>query len=70
MFYSETICSFYFWKRKDEDFQRISSVLSLQSCTVRSKRFFCIEIFSWDLEKVSVARRCPLRTVRYINVSL
>ena len=33
------------------------------------KRFFCIEIFNWNL-KVSVVRRCPLRTVRYIEISL
>ena len=35
-----------------------------------SKRFFCIEIFSWDLQKVSVVRSSPLRTVCYLEVSL
>ena len=44
----------------------ISTVLSLPFCTVLQKRFFCMEIFNWDLGKVSVVRRCPLRTVRYI----
>ena len=34
------------------------------------QRFFFIEIFNWDLENVSVVRRCPMRTVRYIEVSL
>ena len=29
--------------------------------------FFCIEIFNWDLEKMSVV---PPRPVRYIEVSL
>ena len=47
-----------------------STVLSLSFCTVRQKRFSCVEVFSWDLEKVSVVSRCPLRTVRYIEVSL
>ena len=40
MFYSETICSFSFCKRKDKNFQCISAVLSLSFCTVRQKRFF------------------------------
>ena len=34
------------------------------------REVFCIEIFNWDLEKVSVVSRCSLRTVRYIEVSL
>ena len=29
-----------------------------------------MEIFKWDLEKVFVVRRCPLRTVRYIEIFL
>ena len=29
-----------------------------------------MEIFNWDLGKVSVVRRCPLRAVRYIEVFL
>ena len=51
---------------------KISNV-SLMYChchfVLSAKRFFCIEIFNWDLEKVSAARRCPLRTVRNIKVS-
>ena len=70
MFCSETICSFYFWKRKDKDFYYISTVLSLSFCTVRQNRFFCIGIFNWDLEKVSIVRRCLLRTVYCMGVSL
>ena len=29
-----------------------------------------MEIFNWDLEKVSVVIRCPLRTVHFIEISL
>ena len=61
---------FLLLERKDKDFLCISTVLSLSFCTIRQKRFFCIEIFNWDLEEVSVVRRCPLRTFRYIDVSL
>ena len=45
----------------------LSCVLALSCCTVHQKRFFCIELFNWDLEEVFVVRTCQLRTVRYIE---
>ena len=40
-------------------------VIVILNCPL--KEVFCIEIFDWDLEKVSVVRRCLLGTVRYID---
>ena len=56
MFYSETICSFYF-----ERFLMYlyGIVIVILYCPL--KRFSFIEIFNWDLEKVSIVRRCVRR---------
>ena len=67
MSYSETKCSFAFEKGNVK-----TSNVSLLYChlVLSAKRGLCIEIFNWDMEKVSVVKRCPLRTVPYTEVSL
>ena len=43
-------------------------IVVILCCPLRE--VFCFEIFSWDLEKVSAVKRYPMKTVRYIEVSL
>ena len=67
MFYFETLSTLFTFEKGMIKISNVSLLYCHCHFVLSTKRGFSSY---WDPEKVSVVRRCPLRTVRCIEVSL